>query len=101
MNSPTLAELHRHLDGSLRPDTLAELAAAEGVHVPETLLFKPGMGLDDALSRFGFILSLLQHATPLARVAHEICQDAKEEDLDRRAAGVPEGPGDAIRPCHV
>ncbi|MEE2755996.1 MAG: hypothetical protein VYA30_05025 [Myxococcota bacterium] len=82
MIGPTLAELHRHLDGSIRSETLAELAAAAGVHVPETLLFKPGMGLDDALSRFGFILTLLQDAASLTRVAHEICQDAKAEEIE-------------------
>jgi adenosine deaminase len=32
---PPLADLHRHLDGSLRPATVVELAAAAGVAVPE------------------------------------------------------------------
>ncbi|HNN96980.1 MAG TPA: hypothetical protein PKI03_32140, partial [Pseudomonadota bacterium] len=36
-----LADLHRHLDGSLRPSTVAELAAARGVAVPADLAFAP------------------------------------------------------------
>ncbi len=47
-----LADLHRHLDGSLRDATLRELAAAEGVHVPEDVRFYVGMGLHGALDRF-------------------------------------------------
>ncbi len=81
MTSPTLSELHRHLDGSLRFDTLFELANRAGVHVPDSLLFKPGMGLDDALSRFGFILNVLQDAPSLTRIAHEICEDAEQEAI--------------------
>ena len=44
-------DLHRHLDGSLRPDTGAELAAQRGLRVPDDLLFFPGMGLEAALAR--------------------------------------------------
>jgi adenosine deaminase len=53
-----LADLHRHLDGSLRPSTVSELAARLGLAVPE-LAFTPGMGLEAALERFAFTLSLL------------------------------------------
>ena len=59
-----LADLHRHLDGSLRPATVRELAAALGQEVPAELLFRPGMGLEEALARFSFTLSLLR--TPAA-----------------------------------
>jgi len=76
-----LADLHRHLDGSLRPSTLAELAARAGKRVPEDLMFKPGMGLDAALSRFAFILQLIQHPAEVRRVAAEICEDAAAEGV--------------------
>ncbi len=46
-----LAELHLHLDGSLRMSTLRELAARAGKPVPADLLFRPGMGLAEALAR--------------------------------------------------
>lgn len=76
-----LSDLHRHLDGSLRPDTLAELAAALGYPVPNDLKFHPGMGLAEALSRFSFTLSLLRTPAAVQRVAREICEDAAREGV--------------------
>lgn len=70
-----LAELHLHLDGSLRRATLEELAARAGLTVPKGLCFHAGMGLDDALSRFAFTLSLLQTPDAVQRVARELCED--------------------------
>lgn len=71
-----LAELHLHLDGSLRPDTVRALADARGLAVPEDLRFFAGMGLEAALARFAFTLSLLQEPVAVRRVAAEICDDA-------------------------
>jgi adenosine deaminase len=79
--SPPLADLHRHLDGSLRPATLAELAARAGLTVPVDLAFSPGMGLDAALSRFRFTLSLLQDPAAVTRIAAEMCEDAAAEGV--------------------
>lgn len=76
-----LADLHRHLDGSLRPSTVAELAAREGLTVPPDLPFTRGMGLVAALERFDFTLSLLQTADAVRRVASEICEDAAAEGV--------------------
>jgi len=79
--SSGLADLHRHLDGSVRPATLQALAAAAGTSVPDDLCFTPGMGLEAALLRFSFTLSLLQAPGTVARVASEICEDAVEEGV--------------------
>lgn len=76
-----LADLHRHLDGSLRASTLAELAAHHGRVVPDDLGFHPGMGLEAALSRFAFTLSLLQRPDAVGRVAAEMCEDAAREGV--------------------
>ena len=76
-----LPDLHRHLDGSLRPGTVAELAATLGLRVPADLPFSPGMGLEAALSRFAFTLSLLQSDGAVRRVAAEICEDAASEGV--------------------
>lgn len=76
-----LPDLHRHLDGSLRQSTLQELAGATGRSVPRDLLFRPNMGLDEALARFRFTLSVLQGCAPVRRVAAEICEDARAEGV--------------------
>src|SRR6266545_1740693 len=85
-NTPSLkappgpfADLHRHLDGSIRPSTLAELAGRAGVNVPDDLAFSPGMGLSAALSRFAFTLSLIQQPNEVRRIAAEMCEDAAAE----------------------
>jgi adenosine deaminase len=74
-----LADLHRHLDGSLRPSTVRELAEGLGLEVPKRLAFEPGMGLQQALARFAFTLSLLQRPRDVRRVAAEMCEDAERE----------------------
>ena len=76
-----LVDLHRHLDGSLRASTLAELAAAEGVPVPADLCFAAGMGLEAALSRFAFVLRFLQRPAAVRRVAAELAEDAAAEGV--------------------
>lgn len=78
---PPLADLHRHLDGSLRPATVVDLAAREGLAVPANLPFSKGMGLLAALERFDFTCSLLQTADALRRVAAEMCEDAAREGV--------------------
>lgn len=76
-----LPDLHRHLDGSLRPTTVAALAAERGLAVPPDLPFTPGMGLGAALSRFAFTLSLLDTPAAVRRVAAEICEDAAADGV--------------------
>jgi adenosine deaminase len=75
------ADLHRHIDGSLRPATLRELAAAAGTAIPHDLHFFPGMGLDAALQRFAFTLAVLQGPSAVERVVSEICEDALAEGV--------------------
>ena len=76
-----LPDLHRHLDGSLRPKTVEGLAFGLGLEVPPNLPFEVGMGLEAALSRFDFTLSLLQDPSSVRRVASEICEDAAEDGV--------------------
>ncbi|MBK9030877.1 MAG: PQQ-binding-like beta-propeller repeat protein [Myxococcales bacterium] len=71
-----LADLHRHLDGSLRYWTLHDLAAARGITVPQTVRFRPGMGLTEALACFQLTLSVLQALDAIRAVAREACEDA-------------------------
>ena len=76
-----LADLHRHLDGSLRAQTVDELARELGLGVPTDLSFFAGMGLEEALARFAFTVALLQQPEAVRRVAREICEDAAAEGV--------------------
>lgn len=76
------ADLHRHLDGSLRESTAHELAQELSVEVPTNLYFKPHMDLGTALSHFEFTLKLLQNTKNITRVAQEIFADAKNDGVD-------------------
>ena len=72
-----LADLHRHLDGSLRHATLAELLGRD----PGDVRFHAAMGLRGALDRFLLTLSVLQQPEPVRRVAREICEDAAADGV--------------------
>lgn len=76
-----LADLHRHLDGSLRLATLHSLAAEVDLEVTEAICFEPGMGLDGALARFAITLSVLQAPDAVRQVAAQMCEDAIAEGL--------------------
>lgn len=76
-----LVDLHRHLDGSLRLQTLQELADAKGIVVPERVGFFDGMGLEGALACFELTLSVLQAPDAVRRVASEMCEDAAAEGV--------------------
>lgn len=81
------AELHLHLDGSLRPATAVALARERGIAAPrETAamrrrLVAPMPCPDQArlLDAFTLPVSLLQDAAALERVAHELVEDLAAE----------------------
>lgn len=76
-------ELHVHLDGSLRPATLLELARERGVPLPagdeaglrERLVASNAGSLDEYLRAFDVTLSVMQDATALERIAFELGED--------------------------
>lgn len=83
------AELHVHLDGSLRPQTMIELARDAGVPLPHADADSLGrfMHVDETtdlpgyLERFGVSLSVMQSAEGLERVAYELAEDAAKENV--------------------
>lgn len=83
------AELHCHLDGSLRPATMLELARDLGVTMPEddAEALRHYMRVDDArnleeyLARFGYTLSVMQTAEAMERVAYELAEDCAREGV--------------------
>ncbi|WP_082420298.1 adenosine deaminase [Paenibacillus sp. A3] len=80
-------DLHLHLDGSVKPETVLELAAAEGIRLPaatpEGLL--PYMQVDEPcgslqayLGKFEFVGRFLHRPEALERVAFEVVEQAAE-----------------------
>ena len=83
------AELHCHLDGSLRPDTLIDLAREHRVQLPrdtpeelaEYMRVDDAQSLEDYLRRFDVTISVLQSEEALERVAYELAEDAAEDGV--------------------
>jgi adenosine deaminase len=83
-------DLHVHLDGSVRINTLIELARKHNVEIPATdpqelkSSLIPGAGcrnLEDYLKPFDIILSVLQDEDALSRVAFELAEDSARENV--------------------
>ncbi len=82
-------ELHVHLDGSLRPGTIVELAEEHGVRLSTTdvdelgdyLFVRDATNLEDYLARFELTLSVMQRGSALERIAYELCEDAASENV--------------------
>lgn len=83
------AELHVHLDGSVRPSTLLELGREYGVRMPaddpEALAHymhvRDAASLEEYLERFAVTLSVMQRAEALERIAYELAEDAAREGV--------------------
>ena len=84
------AELHCHLDGSLRIDTILDLAENQKVELPshnpdklrKILEIGDNIGnLDDYLSRFDITLSVMQVPDALTRTAYELAEDCWNEGI--------------------
>ncbi len=83
------AELHCHLDGSVRPSTLLELGREARVqmpkHTPEELAefmrVDDARTLEDYLRRFDVTVSVMQTEEALERIAYELAEDAAEDGV--------------------
>jgi adenosine deaminase len=83
-------DLHNHLDGSLRLDTIQDLATVQGVDLPSDsehelrrslVCGNACESLDEYLDAFKVTLSVLQEPGALKRVAREIVEDAAGENV--------------------
>jgi adenosine deaminase len=83
------AELHVHLDGSLRPTTMIELAREEEIALPASdpeilaraMQAQGSRNLMEYLEKFALTLPLLQRPEALERAAYELGEDAAAENV--------------------
>ena len=82
-------DLHVHLDGSLRLQTLIEIAKKEDVELPSAtveglneLVFKDNYAnLEEYLKTFGYSCAVMQKPEYLEKIAYELAQDNQNEGV--------------------
>lgn len=86
-----LIDLHRHLDGAIRLQTVIELAAEKGIDLPAdniedlrpfVVIEGKGSGLMDFIGRFRYLTAILTDLDACRRVAYENVEDAALEGID-------------------
>ena len=86
-----LIDLHRHLDGSIRLETIIELAQEQGIDLPayDVESLRPYVvidgkadGLMDFIGRFRYLTAILHDLDACRRVAYENVEDAQREGID-------------------
>jgi len=83
------SDLHMHLDGSLRLDTLIELSKSYNVELPayteeglrEKVFKKTYRDLPEYLQGFHYTTAVLQSESALERVAYELAEDNQAEGV--------------------
>jgi adenosine deaminase len=84
------ADLHVHLDGSLRLETILDLAERDGIRLPATTVegLREAIGcgrhfgsLVEYLRGFAITLEVMQNESSLERIAFELAEDAHFENV--------------------
>jgi adenosine deaminase len=83
-------ELHCHLDGSVRPETIIDIAKEEGISIPyydiqnirkEVTAPAECKSLDEYLKRFEIPILVMQSKDSLRRVTFELLEDSAKENV--------------------
>ncbi|MCT4594424.1 MAG: adenosine deaminase [Anaeromicrobium sp.] len=83
-------ELHCHLDGSIRPETIISIAKKDGIEIPtenidgiREYVMAPVdcKSLDEYLDRFTLPNKVMQTKENLKRVAYELLEDASKDNV--------------------
>lgn len=83
-------DLHCHLDGSVRPESVLDIAAKQNITLPTTdvqkltsLMIAPDACKDllEYLTRFDLPLSVMQTEYGIERIAYELFEDAAKENV--------------------
>src|SRR5579871_5498214 len=85
----TRVELHRHLDGCIRPQTVLDLATQFNVDLPRNLdallpliqVTDPEPSLVAFLAKMSHVVSVLGNYDACARIAYEAVADARREGV--------------------
>jgi len=86
-----LCDLHRHLDGSVRLQTILDLAEQHGIVLPShdleglrphVQVMSPEEGLMEFIAKFRYLTAVLADADACKRVAYENVLDAQSEGID-------------------
>ena len=86
-----LIDLHRHLDGNVRLQTIVELADRHGIALPAADVdgLRPHVQVSGAepgvmafIARFEYLTAVMVDADACRRIAYENLQDAAEEGID-------------------
>jgi len=82
-------DLHVHLDGSIRPETIIEISKKEKLKLPsytveglnQTLFKDQYRNLEEYLSTFGYSCAVMQKPEYLERIAYELAVDNQQEGV--------------------
>jgi adenosine deaminase len=86
-----LIDLHRHLDGNVRLETILDLGARHNIHLPAwdveglrpfVQVTEPQPGVMDFIARFQFMTAVMVDYDACRRIAYENVEDARREGLD-------------------
>lgn len=82
MNDIPKVELHVHLDGSVRPETVSEILNMNLEEVKENMIAPiTCKDLNDYLTKFDLPVLAMQTSSDLERIAYELTEDLKKDNV--------------------